>query len=236
MKNRFEFYFSFAIVAIILVVEIFAIFPVISEACVNAWSPASVRIVSRYSEANASLGSADVVFVGDSITDFWSKPSSGGFFPGQDFTNRGIANETTGKVLARFRQDVIELHPNTVVILAGVNDLAVKSSTVDSVTANLRAMCELARAHQVRVVLASLLPLGHGLDKGSRFVHADLIPAINAWSKNYCAQTGCTYLDYSSAMSSADGTMYTDLTDDGLHPNAKGYAVMSPLALESVSR
>jgi lysophospholipase L1-like esterase len=229
--NRFDFYFSLAIVAIILAVEIVAILPAISAAL----SPTtSSRIASRYSEANAALGSADVVFVGDSITDFWTK--NGGFFPGQDYTNRGIANETTGKVLARFRQDVIELHPKTVVILAGINDLAVKSSTTESVTSNLRAMSELARAHGIRVVLASLLPLGHGLDSGSRFVHADLIPAINAWSRSYCAQTGCSYLDYSSAMSTSNGTMFADLTDDGLHPNAKGYAVMAPIAESTLGR
>jgi hypothetical protein len=101
------------------------------------------------------------VFFGDSITDNWSKPEYGGFFPGRPYVNRGIGGQTTAQMLLRFRADVLELSPRAVVILAGTNDVAGNAGpvTASQIQDNLASMAELARLHGVRVVLASLLPV-----------------------------------------------------------------------------
>jgi lysophospholipase L1-like esterase len=203
--------------------------------------------LARYHEANAKLAAPAknekrVVFMGDSITDLWSKPESGGFFSGKPYIDRGISGQTTPQMLVRFRPDVIALQPKVVVILAGTNDIAGLTGpmTLEEIEGNLASMSELARAHGIRVVLASLLPV-------SNYRYADMIEqrppekilALNAWIKEYAAEKGHVYLDYFSAIVDGQGFLKKELSEDGLHPNAAGYAVMVPLAeiaIQSSSR
>jgi len=205
--------------------------------------------LSRYATANAALAApredeTRVVFFGDSITDNWSKAAYGGFFPGKPYVNRGIGGQTTSQMLVRFRADVLELQPRAVVILAGTNDVAGNSGrvSVDAIEDNLATMAELAQAHGVRVVLASLLPISDDEkdSKGAALVRStDRPPAtlreINAWLSAYAARNGHVYLDYHSAVADASGLLRAALTDDGLHPNAAGYAVMAPLAEKAIA-
>jgi lysophospholipase L1-like esterase len=188
-----------------------------------------------------------VVFLGDSLTDWWSGPESGGFFPGKPYFNRGIAGQTTGQMLIRLRPDVIALRPETVVILAGTNDLAMLHDSahfagaagfsLQPIKDNLMSMTELATAHGIGVVLASLLPTNdYSLDEsGAPLVQTirrqpENIRALNAWMRRYAGENDLTYLDYHSAMVDDQGFLRADLTYDGLHVNAQGYAVMAPLA------
>ena len=122
--------------------------------------------LARYHDANAKVAGpakseARVVFMGDSITDGWSNPRFGGFFPGKPYVNRGISGQTTPQMLIRFRPDVIALQPKMVVILAGTNDLAGNTgpATLEAIEDNLASMAELARANDIRVVFASVLPV-----------------------------------------------------------------------------
>lgn len=203
----------------------------------------------RYAAANAALaapkpGEQRVVFFGDSITDNWSKPDYGGFFPGRPFVNRGIGGQTTAQMLLRYRADVIELRPSAVVILAGTNDIAGNAGpvTLDQVEDNLASMAELARAHGIRVVLASLLPVsddkrdanGQALTRTRQRPTAE-IRAVNEWLAAYAARHGHTWLDYFGATADPGGRLLPALNDDGLHPNARGYAVMAPLAEKAIA-
>ena len=203
----------------------------------------------RYAAANAELaaprpGELRVVFFGDSITDNWSKPESGGFFPGKPYVNRGIGGQTTAQMLLRFRADVVELEPSVVVILAGTNDLAGNAgpATLDQIQDNLASMAELARAHGIRVVLASLLPVsddkqdanGQALTRTRQRPTAS-IRELNRWLEAYAARNGHVYLDYFSATADPAGLLRPALNDDGLHPNARGYAVMAPLAERAIA-
>ena len=203
----------------------------------------------RYAAANAALaapkpGEARVVFFGDSITDNWSKPDYGGFFPGKPYVNRGIGGQTTAQMLLRFRADVLELQPKLVVILAGTNDIAGNAGpvTLDQVHDNLASMAELARAHGTRVVFASLLPVsddkqdanGQALTR-TRQRPSATIRELNRWLAAYAAQNGHVYLDYFTATADAAGLLLSPLNDDGLHPNARGYAVMAPLAEKAIA-
>jgi lysophospholipase L1-like esterase len=204
--------------------------------------------LARYAEANAALaGPAKselrVVFMGDSITDAWVRAEFGGFFPGKPYVDRGISGQTTPQMLIRFRPDVIALRPKVVVILAGTNDLAGNTGpmTLGEIEGNLASMAELAKTNKIRVVLASVLPVsnyGHNRQSNPLDMRINRPPEkileLNAWIKKYAAEKGYTYLDYFSGMVDEQGLLQRDLSEDGLHPNAKGYAVMSPLAEEAI--
>lgn len=205
--------------------------------------------LGRYREANRTLSlpsaSEDrVVFMGDSITDLWQQPRYG-FFPGKPYVDRGIGGQTTPQMLLRFRADVINLKPKAVVILAGTNDIAGNTGplTNEEIEANLASMSELARAHGIRVVLASLLPVSayhHRPDSPgppqTTIRPMSRIKAINEWLKSYAASNGHTYLDYFSAMTDQTGLLQEELSGDDLHPNAKGYQIMAPLAEAAIRR
>jgi lysophospholipase L1-like esterase len=204
--------------------------------------------LARYAEANAAAAAPAkselrVVFMGDSITDAWVRPEYGGFFPGKPYIDRGISGQTTPQMLIRFRPDVIALQPKVVVILAGTNDIAGNTGpmTLGQIEENLASMAELARANKIHVVLASVLPVsnyGHDRQGNPLDMRVNRPPEkileLNAWIKKYAAENGHTYLNYFSAMVDQQGLLQRDLSEDGLHPNAKGYALMSPLAEQAI--
>jgi lysophospholipase L1-like esterase len=205
--------------------------------------------VARYREENSRLGpplkgETRIVFFGDSITELWERES--GFFAAKGYLNRGVSGQTTSQMLLRFRQDVIGLQPVSVVILGGTNDIAQDDDadrTLYVTTGNLASMCELASAHGIRVALASLPPVNDDArDAGGSQIKRTserppaVIKALNDWMKQYAAQHNYAYLDYFGAMADADGMLKRELSDDGLHPNKKGYAVMAPLAEEAIEK
>lgn len=204
--------------------------------------------LARYREANAILlppakDELRVVFLGDSITAGWSSPQFGGFFPGKPYVNRGIGWQTTAQLLLRFGPDVIALQPRVVVILAGTNDIASNTGpmTLEETEGNLASMAELGRAHGIRVVLSSVMPVSDDVtnSEGKKRLQTpdrppEKILALNEWIKKYAAANGITYLDYFSATVDEKGFLKSELTGDGLHPNAKGYAVMAPLAEKAI--
>jgi lysophospholipase L1-like esterase len=204
--------------------------------------------VGRYAEANTKVAAAlkseqRVVFMGDSITDMWVNPEFGGFFPGKLYVDRGISGQTTPQMLIRFRPDVIALQPKVVVILAGTNDLAGNTGpmTLEEIEDNLASMAELARAHGIRTVLASVLPVSnYGHDRQGNPIDMRIkrspekILELNTWIKRYAAENGHVYLDYFSAMVDQQGLLQQELSEDGLHPNRKGYQVMAPLAERAI--
>jgi lysophospholipase L1-like esterase len=199
--------------------------------------------LARYREENKKMAppaknEQRVVFMGDSITDSWDEPGFGGFFPGKPYVDRGISGQTTPQMLIRFRHDVIELKPKVVVILAGTNDLAGNTgpTTLEAIEDNLISMADLARANGIRVVFASVLPVSdYEMRDGKPIVQTvrrspDRILALNRWMKDFARLHQHVYLDYFTAMADAKGFLKDELSDDGLHPNAAGYAVMAPLA------
>src|SRR5580765_6199796 len=151
--------------------------------------------LARYREANAKLSPAGagenrVVFFGDSITDIWKLEDS---FPGKPYVNRGIGGQTTPQMLVRFRQDVIDLHPKVVVILAGTNDIAGNTGPMRSedIEANYESFTELARANGIRVVYSSVLPVHNYTERSKDFFAQRPMPRIlelNTWLKDYCAK------------------------------------------------
>ena len=192
--------------------------------------------LNAYRSANAQTrplvkGERRVVFMGDSITEFWSKSQ---WNPAH--INRGISGQTTPQMLLRFRQDVIDLHPSIVVILAGTNDVAGNTgpATNAMIAGNIASMVQLAKANRIKVVLASVLP-------ASRFYWnpearpADQIIELNEQIKVVAKRFGCVYLDYFTAMVDADSGLKREFSGDGVHPNESGYIVMSKLAESAIA-
>ncbi|PZP63124.1 MAG: capsular biosynthesis protein [Pseudoxanthomonas spadix] len=198
--------------------------------------------LARYRDENAALaapapGERRVVFFGDSITEGWGKTGSETFFPGKPYVNRGISGQTTPQMLVRFRQDVIDLKPAAVVILAGTNDIAGNTgpATPQMIQDNLASMAQLARANGIAVVLASVLPASDYPWK-TGLQPAPKIRALNDWIRQYAQRTGAVYLDYYGALDNGQGGLDAKVSGDGVHPNAAGYAVMAPLAQAAVER
>ncbi len=199
--------------------------------------------LARYRDANAALKPPApeenrVVFFGDSITDIWKLEDS---FPGKPYLNRGIGGQTTPQMLVRFRQDVIDLHPKVVVILAGTNDIAGNTGPMrlEDIEADYASLAELARANHIAMVFSSVLPVHNYTPKSQDFFaqrSPEKILALNHWLKDYCAAQGLVYLDYFAAMVDDKGLLKRDLAADGLHPNAAGFKIMAPLAEGAIGK
>ncbi len=190
--------------------------------------------LSKYKKDNhelklkSNLGKR-IVFMGDSITEGWSGIYPD-FFQNKNYINRGISGQTTPQMLIRFRADVVDLNPSTVIILAGTNDIAENTgpSNVKMITDNIFSMSELAMAHKIKVILCSILPV-------YTYSWKDIpdppsyIAEVNNMLKSYCANHNLQYVDYFSSMANEKKGLGKELSEDGVHPNEKGYKIMSKI-------
>lgn len=197
--------------------------------------------LGRYHDANEQLMKAAVdpgrvVFMGDSITDGWRLDEA---FPGRPYVNRGIGGQTTSQMLVRMFPDVINLKPAVMIVLAGTNDIARNTGpvTLKMIEDNIQAMTELAQAHGIKVVLASVTPIAdYGrVPQTNQRPPADILK-LNEWMKAFAAKSGAGYADYFSALVDAKGFLKEGISADGLHPNAMGYSLMAPVAEAAIQR
>jgi cephalosporin-C deacetylase-like acetyl esterase/lysophospholipase L1-like esterase len=196
--------------------------------------------MKRYRDDDAKIGPPGkgekrVVFMGDSITDGWIRQAPE-FFQAKPYFDRGISGQTTPQMLVRFRQDVVNLHPKVVVILAGTNDIAGNTgpATPEMIQDNLVSMVEIAHANGIKVVLSSITPSDDfWWNPGTKPAHR--IAEMNIWIKAYAAKHGLVYLDYYSAMVDDIGGMKREFTRDGVHPNPAGFALMGDLAEKAIA-
>ncbi len=187
--------------------------------------------LERFQKENSMLNSSErVVFMGNSITEGWSNIHPE-FFEGKNYINRGIGGQTTPQMLVRFRQDVVDLNPQVVVILAGINDIAGNTgpSTIKMIMDNIKSMSEIARANNIKVVLSAVLP-AYDFPWSPGLEPAPKVMKLNAMIKEYCMSQGFVYLDYFSAMVDHRNGMDKKYHEDEVHPNKLGYEVMAPLA------
>nr|WP_314835860.1 SGNH/GDSL hydrolase family protein [uncultured Flavobacterium sp.] len=196
--------------------------------------------LNKYQNENATLAIAEpgknrIVFMGDSITEFWF-PTDPDFFSGKPYINRGISGQTTPQMLVRFRADVIALKPEIVLILAGINDIAGNTgpSTLDMIKDNIFSMAELAKANHIKVILCSVLP-AYDFPWKPNQNPADKVVALNRMIKEYAEANKMVYLDYYSTMANEQKGLKTAYSGDGVHPNKLGYQVMAPLAEKAIN-
>ena len=218
--------------------------------------------LGRYHQANEQLKqqpvpSGRVVFMGDSITDFWNLPES---FPGKPYVNRGIGGQVTAQMLVRMYPDVINLKPAAMVLLAGTNDIARNNGpvTLAMIEEDIMAMTELAQLHGIKVLLSSVMPIsdypylsqqnapaapvvpgGRGAPPRQKMTEgrppSDILK-LNAWMKEYAAKVNATYVDYFSAMVDDRGWLKDGISADGLHPNAEGYKIMTAILAAALQK
>ena len=218
--------------------------------------------LGRYYQANQQLTRQPVppgrvVFMGDSITDFWNLAES---FPGKPYVNRGIGGQVTAQMLVRMYPDVIDLKPAAMVVLAGTNDIARNNGpvTLTMIEQNIMAMTELAQLHGIKVLLASVMPIsdypylrqqgappppvgpgGRGAPPRQKMTDgrppSDILK-LNAWLKDYAAKVNATYVDYFNAMVDERGWLRDGISADGLHPNAEGYKVMTSVLTAALQK
>ncbi len=203
--------------------------------------------LSKYEKQNDSLKTMDakkpqhllekekrVVFMGNSITELWSNKSPG-FFENPLYVNRGISGQTTPQMLLRFRQDVIDLKPKIVVILAGTNDIAGNTGpmSLEQIKDNILSMVELAEANHIKPIICSILPVFDYLWRPG--LNPDIkIPKLNSMLKNLAEEKKIFYLDYFSEMADNRNGLPLELAEDGVHPNTKGYKIMEILVEKAI--
>ena len=220
---------------LILIASIMVAFILSAEA--QDWSN-----LNRFKEANEKLAPAKksdnrVVFMGNSITQGWIEQMPEFFAPEKNYINRGIGGQTTPQMLIRFRQDVVDLNPKVVVILAGTNDIAGNTgpSTLEMIEDNIHSMTEIAQANGIVVVLCSVLPVYDypwrtGLEPAPKIIE------LNRRIKEYAKKNGAIYCDYFTALADERNGLPKELSGDGVHPNKAGYAIMQPIVDEAIAR
>jgi lysophospholipase L1-like esterase len=177
------------------------------------------------------------VFYGDSITDFWPTTFPAEFFPGKPYIGRGISGQSTPELVWRFQQDVLDLHPSMVVVLAGTNDVILPNSrmTPRQTIANIETMVKLAQRHGIHVIVCSILPVSH-FPEPKQEAFTTRIKAINSTLQSRAHADHFYYLDYFGAMADQTGAMRSSLSPDGVHPNAAGYALMHAMAQSAIDQ
>ena len=194
-----------------------------------------------YEKANAEIadrvGKIDAVFMGNSITNGWALKDPA-FFEKNNFVGRGISGQTTSEMLVRFRRDVLDLKPRCVVIMAGINDIAMNNGIIshENIMGNIESMCELAKLHKIKVILCSVTP-SRQFRWRKELTPAEDIKRLNEMIKAYAAKNKIHYVDYHSALTEEDGGMPLKWAKDGVHPNLEGsVTVMEPMALKAVNK
>lgn len=190
----------------------------------------------RFQKENLAMNdkAPRAVFMGDSITEGWSRLDPDLF--AQGFANRGISGQTSGQMLVRFYQDVIALHPAVVHIMAGTNDIAGNGgpTSPEAYRNTIRSMVDIARANHIQVVLGSIPPADH-FSWNPAVKPALQIKDLNAWLKDYAKKNGLTFADYHKALTGPNGEMLPAYATDGVHPVAAGYAAMRPIAESAIA-
>ena len=208
-----------------------------SVAALRADGPVDWAQYGRYELQNAVLDRpVEVVFMGNSITDSWIRVDPD-FFEQNGFLDRGISGQTTVQMLARFRSDVIELKPQVVVILAGINDIARNNGPIEleNVFGNIVSMCELAKFNGIRVVLCSVLPCDR-FSWRPEIKPAAAVAELNTMLRQYAAEHKIPYVDYHAALDNGSGGLDARISRDGCHPTLYGYTLMEPMVVEGINK
>ncbi len=219
-----------------LLIALFLFMNITHDASAQDWAN-----LNRFEKENSEVGLPKtnedrVVFMGNSITEGWLKHVPE-FFDNANYVNRGIGGQTTPQMLIRFREDVLKLYPKVVVILAGTNDIAGNTgpSTLEMIENNIYSMVDLAKAHNVEVVLCSVVPAfdfpwRKGLEPAEKIVE------LNSRLKRYADRHGIVYADYFTPLADERNGLKDEYTHDGVHPNRAGYEVMAPIAEKAIAR
>lgn len=191
---------------------------------------------NAYADANTHVNGAEVVFIGDSITQNWYNFHQD-FFDKNGFIARGISGQTSISILCRFHPDVIDHNPKVAVILCGTNDVAQNDGPIDfeNFIDNIAAMCDQAKAHDIKVLLCSITPCDY-FPWNQEMTPGPVIMEVNEKLKEYAASAGIRYVDYFQLLNNGKDGMIDEYTFDRCHPTALGYNVMERLIVKEINK
>jgi len=221
---------------VLLFASLFASTAVLNAQQKGDWASFDHYENNNKADKNLPASQRKVVFMGNSITEFWYKQDSA-FFKENGFIGRGISGQVTSQMLVRFRQDVLALQPQAVVILAGTNDIAQNDGPIslENIFGNIVSMAEIAKAHGIKVVISSVLPASEypwrpGLQPNIK------IPQLNQMLSDYCKKNKVVYADYFTKMANAQKGLDKELSGDGVHPTLAGYKMMEGIILPVIKK
>jgi lysophospholipase L1-like esterase len=187
----------------------------------------------------AKQGDAEVLFMGDSITDFWrnaegpfaGKPVLDKHFGHWKVANFGIAGDTTNGVLYRLQNGEGQgFSPRAIMLMIGTNNTA-RNSAAEIAEGIGAVVLELQRDFpQAKILLLGVFPRGRPADpvRGT-------ITEINRTIAKLDDGERVTYLDIGAQFLAADGTIPADVMSDLLHPSAKGYEIWAQAVKEPLT-
>jgi len=225
-------------------IQYILLFLALAPSCLYAQAPpaavnseeADFAQLHRYHAANAALPSPQaprVVFLGDSITEYWGS-RNGTWFAQPEWINRGIGGQTTQQLLLRERNDALDLHPQAIVLEGAANDMRLGFSP-ETIRDNIASMAELARARGITVFIAAMTPVCDCVRPLTGLRTVDRIHHLNALLQQLCHENHWGYLDFNTPLAAPDGLMRKELTVDGVHPNAEGYKLLAPVVLKALT-
>jgi len=200
-------------------------------------SAADFENLARYASADAATAPNSkhghrVVFLGDSITDYWGK-KAGTWFSSREWINRGITGQTTAQILLREQADAVALHPDAIVIEGGSNDMRY-GFTLETIRDHVASMGEIAEANHMKVFIALMTPVCDCFQQLSAGRTPEHIRQLNALYTDLCQAHGWLCIDTFSPLADSKGLMRKELTLDGVHPNDAGYSILAPVYLSSL--
>lgn len=205
-----------------------------NDAMKNDWANLKkYDLENKELQSNTSLNR--IVFMGDSITEFW-KVNDSSFFD-KSKINRGISGQTTSQMVLRFPQDVISLKPEGVIILAGINDIAENTGPIsnEGILENIISMTELAKANNIKVVLCSVLPANR-FNWNPKISPANRVIELNKMIQSYATKNKIIYVDYYTQMVDDENGLQKRFGEDGVHPNKDGYLVMKSIVIKAIEK
>ncbi len=218
---------------------IISAFVYLSTFSLSAQTNADWAGTSRYAEANAQIGyQPRAVLFGDSIIEGWASQDPD-FFTENNFVGRGIGGQTTSQILVRMRNDVVNLHPDYVVILAGVNDIALNDGhaiDIESAVGSIKSMCEIAKANGITPIVCSLLCSTRCYWRPEVTDTYEQIQRFNSLLKDYAHANHIEYVDYFSLLAGEDGKIRPKYSKDTVHPTLEGYKKMEEYLLTFIGK
>ncbi|MEA1833469.1 GDSL-type esterase/lipase family protein [Methylobacterium durans] len=175
-----------------------------------------------------------IVFIGDSITEGWGDARPG-LFAAHGFVNRGVGGETSGRIRARFRSDLVAAAARGVHLMCGINDIAEVEGPVPlgRVEDNIAAMVAQARDLGLPVWLGSVTPAA-AIAWNPEITPGPAIAILNAWLKDLAAAEGARFADYHGVLATPSGALRPEFGTDGVHLSDAGYRAIEPVLLAAL--
>jgi lysophospholipase L1-like esterase len=153
--------------------------------------------------------------------------------------NKGISGDTTGGMLARFREDVISKKPKIVFIMGGTNDI-ITGADLGVPQSNIMAMVHQARGNMIKPIigLPTKIDVENVVEEWSIFADykeiSKKVDKYNKWLKRFSRAFEIDYIDFNTSINRLSEKKVHSIYLDGLHFNDKGHELMANIFIEKI--